>query len=83
MNGGSRKLFSDFQRQVIIFLKSENPTWGLTKCLVVSLNFFSMITKHPFDNVAATLKPEGPEAAATCQKGTGEKNKFQMKYMPQ
>lgn len=76
MDRVNRKQLSDFQRQVIILFKSENPTWGLTKCQAVLPNFFSTITKHQFDKVVATLKREGPEAAATRQKGTGPKKQI-------
>ena len=68
MDGSSRKQISEFQRQVIILFKTENPTWGLTKCLAVLPNFFSTITKHQFDRVVATLKRKGPEAAGAALK---------------
>ena len=61
---------------MIILFKSENPTWILTKCLAVLLNFFSMITRHQFDNVVAILKQESPEAAGICQKGTDSKKRI-------
>ena len=38
--------------------------------------FFSTITKHQFDNVVATLKREGPDAAGTRQKGTGPQKRI-------
>ena len=40
---GGRKQLSDFERQVIILYKSENPTWGLTKCLALLPNFFQRL----------------------------------------
>ena len=61
---------------MIILFKSENPTWGLTKCLAVLPNFFLTITRHQFNNVVATLKREGPETDGTRQKGTGPKKGF-------
>ena len=73
---GGRKQLSDFERQVIILFKSENPTWGLTKCLAVLPNFFSTITRNQFNNVVATLKREGPETASTRKKGTGPKKRL-------
>lgn len=76
MDESSKKQLSDFQRQVIILFKTENPTWGLTKCLAVLPEFFSTITKHQFDNVVATLKREGPDAAGTRQKGTGPQKRI-------
>ena len=68
MDGSSKKQISEFQRQVIILFKTENMTWGLTKCLAVLPNFFSTITKHQFDSVVATLKRKGPEAAGAALK---------------
>ena len=38
--------------------------------------FFFNNYKHQFDNVVATLKREGPEAAGTCQKGMGPKKQI-------
>ena len=63
---GGRKQLSEFQMQVIILFKSENPTWGLTKCLAVLPNFFSTITRNQFDNVVATLKRENSEGFGAC-----------------
>ena len=40
---GCRKQLSDFERQVIILFKIENPTWGLTQCLVMLSNFFQRL----------------------------------------
>ena len=77
---GGRKQFSDFQWQVIILFKSENPTWGLAKRLDVSYQIvFSAITRHQFYNVVATLKRDGPEAPGTRQKGTGPKKRISNK----
>lgn len=75
MEGGKKQL-SDFERQVIILFKSENPTWGLTKCQAVLPNFFSTITRNQFNNVVATLKREGPETASTRKKGTGPQKRI-------
>ena len=76
MDGGSKNQLSNVQRQLIILFKNKNPTWGPANRLAVLPNFFSMLTKHQFDNVVATLKREGPEAAATRQKGTGPKKQI-------
>ena len=73
---GGRKQLSDFERQVIILFKSENPTWGLTKCLAVLPNFFSTITRNQFNNVVATLKREGPATASPGKKRTGLKKRI-------
>ena len=52
---GGRKQLSNFERQVIVLSKNENPTWGLTKYLAALLNFFLTITRNQFNNVVATL----------------------------
>ena len=75
-----RKQLSDFQRQVIILFKSENPTRELAKCLAALLNFFSTITRHQFNNVVATLEREGPEAAGTRQKRTDPHKRISKLY---
>ena len=45
----------------------------MSSCVI---KFFSTITRHQFDNVIATLKREGPEAAGAHQKGTGPKKRI-------
>ena len=47
---------SDFQRAVIILLKTENPTSGLNRCAEILPNFFREITPHQFSAVAALLQ---------------------------
>ena len=42
---GGRKQLLDFERQVIVLFKSENPTRGLTKCLAVLPNFFQRLQR--------------------------------------
>ena len=44
MEGGKKQL-SDFEWQMIILFKSENPTWGMIKCVVVLPNFFQRLQR--------------------------------------
>ena len=44
MEGGKKQL-SDFEWQMIILFKSENPTWEMIKCVVVLPNFFQRLQR--------------------------------------
>lgn len=66
-----RKQLSDFQRQVIVLFKTENPTWGLTKCASILPDFFAQITRNQFSNVVDRLKRDGSLLASARKKGTG------------
>jgi len=62
---------TDFQRQVIILFKKENPTWGLVKCSTVLPEFFETITEHQFYGVCNKLRIEGSPTAKKRIRGSG------------
>ena len=62
---------TDFQRQVIVLFKEEQPTWGLTKCSEILPNFFGNISKTQVDRVYRSLKRKGPEETTHSKSGTG------------
>jgi len=66
---------TDFQRQVIVIFKTENPTWGLGRCAEVLPQFFSHITKNQFSWVVSRMKEDG-EDASKRKHGTGTTTKF-------
>lgn len=66
-----RKQLTDFQRQIIVLFKKENPTWGLTKCAAILPEFFQEITRHQFTNVVDRLKREGSPLACSRKEGSG------------
>ena len=67
---------SDFQRQVIVLFKTENPTWGPVKCRQILPTFFGNITDRQFYTVTSKLQQDGEEAASTRKSGTGRTRKF-------
>ena len=67
---------SDFQRQVIVLFKTENPTWGPVKCRQILPNFFRNITDRQFYTVTSKLQEDGEDAASTRKSGTGRARKF-------
>ena len=62
---------TDFERQVIVLLKSENPSWGYTKCAGILPNFFASISVQQFDRVVRRLKNDGIDDARKRKRGSG------------
>ena len=63
---------TDFQREVIVILKFDNPTWGYNKCANILPTFFETISQRQFDRVVHKLKEEGSESAKKRKRGTGQ-----------
>ena len=67
---------TDFERQVIILFKKENPIWGLKKCHQILPHFFEGITENQFYVVCSRLKTMGSPEAKKRKVGTGSSKKF-------
>ena len=63
---------TDFQRQVIVLFKEEQPTWGHTRCAEILPNFFGEISKTQMDRVYRTMKQKSSAEAIHRQPGTGK-----------
>ena len=53
---------TDSQREVIVLFKTENPTWGLSKCKEILPEFFSNISQNQFSYVVSKLKNENVDS---------------------
>ena len=80
---GGRKQLSDFERQVIILFKSENPTWGLTKCLVVLPNFFQRLQRISLIMLLLLCNEKDLKQLVHAKKERVQRNEFQMRNVPQ
>lgn len=67
---------TDFQRGVIVLFKTENPTWGLSKCKEILPEFFSNISQNQFSYVVSKLKNENVDSARKRKHGSGSTRKF-------
>lgn len=62
---------TDFQREVIVMFKREQPTWGLEKCRQILPGFFGNISKNQLDRVYRNLRSDGSPVARRRRTGSG------------
>ena len=67
---------TDFQREVIVLFKTENPTWGLSKCIEILPEFFSNISQNQFSYVVSKLKNENVDSARKRKHGSRSTRKL-------
>ena len=72
---------TDFQHEVIVLFKTENPKWGLSKCKEILPEFFGNISQNQFPYVVSKLKNENVDSARKRKHGSGSTRKFSTKVL--
>ena len=80
---GGRKQLSDFEKQVIVLFKSENPAWELTKCLAVLPNFFQRLQRISLIMLLLLCDEKNLKQLVHAKKERVQRNEFQMRNVPQ